>query len=78
MEPRQSYSHVVRDSGRMLHLERMTPASEGFPRAPTGLAVCGRPVLEWNEKAADVWHRNPEQRCSLCEGPLGPRAVLKP
>lgn len=63
------YSHVVRDSGRKLHLERA--------RTP-GRTVCGRRVNGWNEKSARCWDEtDASDRCQPCDGPLGPKAVLK-
>jgi hypothetical protein len=61
----------------MLHLERAIRPERKY-NPPPGVANCGRRVEGWSEKAARVWHDNPDQRCSQCEGPLGPRAVLKP
>lgn len=63
------YSFAVRDSGPLLHLERIvTP----------GRTVCNRRCRKWPEKPASAWAESTGQRCQQCERPLGPNAVLKP
>jgi hypothetical protein len=65
------YSHIVRISGRgLLHVEQAVMGA--------GLTMCGRSVAGWEERSALVWEKNPVRRCRSCEGPLGPKAVLKP